>query len=159
MEFRAELRYLRVSPQKARLVLELIKGRRVEEARNTLMFTKKRVAAHVGKLLQSALDNANFLATEKGLDVEIDNLYVKSAIANDGPRMKRIRPAPQGRAYRYQRRIAHLELILAERGKDGGPVVHATGGDTASGAKIRRRVPAAKAAAKKSAGKKKVAAK
>ena len=109
MEFRAEMRYLRVSPQKARLVLDLIKGRRVEEARNTLVFTKKRVAAHVGKLLQSALDNANFLSAEKNLDVEIDNLYVKSAIANDGPRMKRIRPAPQGRAYRYQRRIAHIE--------------------------------------------------
>src|SRR5215475_9993047 len=137
MEFRAEKKFLRVSPQKARLVLDLIKGRRVEDARNTLMFTKKRVAAHVGKLLQSALDNANFLATEKGLDVEIDNLYVKSAIANDGPRMKRIRPAPQGRAYRYQRRIAHLEIILAERGKDGS-VVHAAGGDTATGAKVRR---------------------
>jgi large subunit ribosomal protein L22 len=159
MEFRAELRYLRVSPQKARLVLDLIKGRRVEDARNTLMFTKKRVAAHVGKLLQSALDNANFLSTEKGIDVEIDNLYVKSAIANDGPRMKRIRPAPQGRAYRYQRRIAHLELVLAERGRDGGPVVHAAGGDAASGAKIRRRAPAAKAAAKKSVSKKKAAAK
>ncbi len=98
MEFRAEMRYLRVSPQKARLVLDLIKGRKVEDARNTLAFTKKRVAAHVGKLLQSALDNANFLATEKNLDVEIDNLYVKRAVANDGPRMKRIRPAPQGRA-------------------------------------------------------------
>jgi len=119
MEFRAEMRYLRVSPQKARLVLELIKGRRVEEARNTLAFTKKRVAAHVGKLLQSALDNANFLASEKNIDVEIDNLYVKSAIANDGPRMKRIRPAPQGRAYRYQRRISHIELVLAERGRNG----------------------------------------
>src|SRR6202035_1590392 len=159
MEFRAELRYLHVSPQKARLVLELIKGKRVEEARNTLLFTKKRVASHVGKLLQSALDNANFLATEKGVDVEIDNLYVKSAIANEGPRMKRIRPAPQGRAYRYQRRIAHIIVILAERGKDGGPVVHAAGGDTGSGAKIRRRAPAAKAAAKKSVGKKKAAAK
>ena len=53
----------------------------------------------------------------KNLDVEIDNLYVKSAIANEGPRMKRIRPAPQGRAYRYQRRIAHIIVILAERGK------------------------------------------
>src|SRR6202521_3986050 len=114
MEFRAEMRYLRVSPQKARLVLNLIKGRRVEEARNTLAFTKKRVAAHVGKLLQSALDNANFLSTEKGLDVEIDNLYVKSAIATNGPRMKRIRPAPQGRAYRFQRRISHLGLLLGE---------------------------------------------
>jgi large subunit ribosomal protein L22 len=156
MEFRAELRYLRVSPQKARLVLDLIKGRRVEEARNTLLFTKKRVAAHVGKLLQSALDNANFLASEKGIDVEIDNLYVKSAIANEGPRMKRIRPAPQGRAYRYQRRIAHLILVLAERGKNGEAVAHVVGEDRAAApVKAKRRAPVAK----KSVGKKKAAAK
>jgi len=154
MEFRAETRYLRVSPQKARLVLDLIKGRRVEEARNTLMFTKKRVAAHVGKLLQSALDNANFLATEKGLDVEIDNLYVKRAIANDGPRMKRIRPAPQGRAYRYQRRIAHIELVLAERGKSGESVATVVGEETPAApvrSKAKRQVPAVKAAGKKKA--------
>src|SRR3989440_2433980 len=154
MEFRAEMRYLRVSPQKARLVLELIKGRRVEEARNTLAFTKKRVAAHVGKLLQSALDNANFLATEKGLDVDIDNLFVKNAIANDGPRMKRIRPAPQGRAYRYQRRIAHIELILAERGRNGEAVAHRGGGEKAAPAKTKRRAPGAE----KAAGEKKAAA-
>src|SRR6201989_1308567 len=156
MEFRAEMRYLRVSPQKARLVLDLIKGRRVEDARNTLMFTKKRVAAHVGKLLQSALDNANFLATEKGLDVEIDNLYVKSAIANDGPRMKRIRPAPQGRAYRYQRRIAHIELILAERGKSGDAVATVVGEEEAAAptpARTRRRAPAAKSGKKKTVAK------
>jgi large subunit ribosomal protein L22 len=158
MEFRAELRYLRVSPQKARLVLELIKGRGVEEARNTLAFTKKRVAAHVGKLLQSALDNANFLSAEKNLDVEIDNLYVKSAIANEGPRMKRIRPAPQGRAYRYQRRISHIELILAERGKSGDTGSRQAGSArsaVAVAAKGKRHAPAKKAAA----GKKKVAAK
>jgi large subunit ribosomal protein L22 len=155
MEFRAELKYLRVSPQKARLVLDLIKGRRVEEARNTLLFTKKRVAAHVGKLLQSALDNANFLSTEKGIDVEIDNLYVKRAIANDGPRMKRIRPAPQGRAYRYQRRIAHIELVLAERGKNGEAVATVVGEETQAPAKVKRRA----LAAKKSVGKKKAAAK
>src|SRR3977135_3299116 len=129
MEFRAEMRYLRVSPQKARLVLDLIKGRKVEEARNTLAFTKKRVAANVGKLLQSALDNANFLASEKNLDVDIDNLYVKRAVANDGPRMKRIRPAPQGRAYRYVRRIAHIELVLAERGKNAEAMSHGGGGE------------------------------
>jgi large subunit ribosomal protein L22 len=154
MEFRAETRYLRVSPQKARLVLDLIKGRRVEDARNTLMFTKKRVAAHVGKLLQSALDNANFLATEKGLDVEIDNLYVKRAIANDGPRMKRIRPAPQGRAYRYQRRIAHIELVLAERGKNGEAAATVVGEESAPApaqGKAKRRAPAVKAGAKKKA--------
>src|SRR5690242_980280 len=132
MEFRAEMRYLRVTPQKARLVLDLIKGRRVEDARNTLLFTKKRVASHVGKLLQSALDNANFLASEKGLDVEIDNLYVKRAVANDGPRMKRIRPAPQGRAYRYQRRISHIVLVLAERGKNGETVATGVGEDEAA---------------------------
>src|SRR5256886_8786812 len=150
MEFRAEMRYLRVSPQKARVVLDLIKGRRVEEARNTLAFTKKRVAAHVGKLLQSALDNANFLATEKGLDVDIDNLFVKRAIANDGPRMKRIRPAPQGRAYRYQRRIAHVELVLAERGKNGQAVANVVGGETAAApAKAKRRAPAGKVSSKK----------
>jgi large subunit ribosomal protein L22 len=155
MEFRAETRYLRVSPQKARLVLDLIKGRGVEDARNTLLFTKKRVAAHVGKLLQSALDNANFLATEKGLDVEIDNLYVKRAVANDGPRMKRIRPAPQGRAYRYQRRISHIELVLAERGKNG-PAVATVGAEEAAPAprKARGRAPVAKKAAGKKAARK-----
>jgi large subunit ribosomal protein L22 len=146
MEFRAETRFLRVSPQKARLVLDLIKGRRVEEARNTLLFTKKRVASHIGKLLQSALDNANFLATEKGLDVEIDNLYVKRAVANDGPRMKRIRPAPQGRAYRYQRRISHIELVLAEHGSNGETVAQVADRESAP-------------AANKAAGKKKAAAK
>ena len=144
MEFRAKKMFLRVSPQKARLVLELIKGRRVEEARNTLLFTKKRVAAHVGKLLQSALDNANFLSAEKNLDVDIDNLYVKSAIANDGPRMKRIRPAPQGRAYRYQRRISHITLVLEERGNGAA---RAAGGGSASAAPAKRRAPVAKKSA------------
>ena len=151
---------MRVSPQKARLVLELIKGRRVEEARNTLLFTKKRVAATVGKLLQSAIDNANFLSTEKGLDVDLDNLYVKHAVANDGPRMKRIRPAPMGRAYKYVRRIAHLEIVLAERNKNGASVATVVGEETAgakAAAPAKRAGAKAKAKAlvkKKAAGKK-----
>src|ERR671924_2190811 len=119
MEFRAEARYMRVSPQKARLVLELIKGRRVEDALNTLAFTKKRVAPTIEKLLRSAVENANYLSTEKGVDVDVDNLYVMRAVANDGPRMKRIRPAPMGRAYRYVRRISHIEIALAERANKG----------------------------------------
>ncbi len=119
MEFRAEGKYIRVSPQKARLVLDLIKGRRVEEAMNTLTFTKKGIAPDVAKLLRSAIENANYLSSEKGLEVDVDNLYVKRAIANEGPRMKRIRPAPQGRAYRYQRRMSHIEIALAEKGKNG----------------------------------------
>ena len=161
MEFRAEARFMRVSPQKARLVLELIKGRRVEEARNTLLFTKKRVAATVGKLLQSAIDNANFLSTEKGLDVDLDNLYVKHAVANDGPRMKRIRPAPMGRAFRFVRRIAHLEIVLAERNKNGAPVATVVGEETSgakkaapakrAGAKAKAKTPAKKKAAGKKA--------
>jgi large subunit ribosomal protein L22 len=155
MEFRAEMRYLRVSPQKARLVLNLIKGRKVEDARNTLLYTKKRVAAHVGKLLQSALDNANFLSAEKNLDVDIDNLYVKSAIANDGPRMKRIRPAPQGRAFRYQRRISHIQLVLADRG-NGAALGSSDSTSAARAAAPKRRAPVAKKAA--GAGKKKKAA-
>jgi len=117
MEFRAEARFMRVSPQKARLVLDLIRGQRVEDALNTLIFTKKRVAPTIEKLLRSAIENANYLGAEKGIDVDVDNLYVKKAVANDGPRMKRIRPAPMGRAYRYVRRIAHIEIALAERTK------------------------------------------
>src|SRR5919206_1870170 len=126
MEFRAEARYMRVSPQKARLVLELIKGRRVEDALNTLAFTKKRVAPTIEKLLRSAVENANYLSTEKGVDVDVDNLYVMRAVANDGPRMKRVRPAPMGRAYRYQRRMAHIEIALAERNAVNGTESHAT---------------------------------
>jgi large subunit ribosomal protein L22 len=155
MEFRAEARFMRVSPQKARLVLNLIKGRRVEEARNTLRFTKKRVAGTVSKLLQSAIDNANFLSTEKGLDVDVDNLYVKSAVANDGPRMKRIRPAPMGRAYRYVRRIAHIEIVLAERNKNGASVAQVVGEETKAAApakpKAKAKVPAKKKAVAKKA--------
>ena len=156
---------MRVSPQKARLVLNLIKGQRVELARNTLAFTKKRVAATVGKLLQSAIDNANFLSTEKGLDVELDNLYVKSAIANDGPRLKRIRPAPMGRAYHYVRRIAHLEIVLAEKNRNGAEVdsTHPQHRAAASPAKSKTK-PKVKAKSKapskkKAAGKKSTAKK
>ena len=114
-EFRAEARFQRVSPQKARLVLELIKGRPVEEALYTIAFTKKGVAPLIEKVLRSALQNASYLSDEHGLDVDVDSLYVKSAIANDGPRMKRIRPAPMGRAFRYQRRMAHIVIAVAER--------------------------------------------
>jgi large subunit ribosomal protein L22 len=153
MEFRAQARYMRVSPQKARLVLNLIKGRRVEDALNTLAYTKKRVAATIEKLLRSAVENANHLSGEKGLDVDVDNLYVKHAVANDGPRIKRIRPAPMGRAYRYVRRIAHIELALAERGKNGAAVTTVVGEETAvakapARTKAKSKKPAQKKAAK-----------
>jgi large subunit ribosomal protein L22 len=114
-EYRAEAKFQRVSPQKARLVLDLIKGRGVQEALDTAAYTKKRIAPVVHKLLTSAIDNAKYVAGEQGLDLDVDNLYVKLALANDGPRMKRIRPAPMGRAYRYQRRLTHIVLSVAER--------------------------------------------
>src|SRR5439155_15891336 len=143
MEFRAQARFMRVSPQKARLVLNLIKGRKVEDALNTLAFTKKRVAATVEKLLRSAVENANYLSSEKNIDVDVDNLYVKRAVANDGPRMKRMRPAPMGRAYHYVRRIAHIEIVLAERGKNGETVATVVGEEKATAkAPARRRVKA-----------------
>src|SRR5258707_7060223 len=141
MEFRAQARFMRVSPQKARLVLDLIKGRRVEDALNTLTFTKKRVAAKVEKLLRSAVQNASYLSGEKNVDVDLDNLYVKHAVANDGPRMKRIRPAPMGRAYHYVRRISHLEIVLAEKNRNGLPVGTGT---TAAGEKVAKAAPHAR---------------
>jgi large subunit ribosomal protein L22 len=114
-EYRAEARFQRVSPQKARLVLDLIKGRGVEEALTVAAFTKKRIAPVIYKLLTSAVDNAKYVSGEQGVDLDVDNLYVKLALANDGPRMKRIRPAPMGRAFRYQRRLTHIILSVAER--------------------------------------------
>jgi large subunit ribosomal protein L22 len=114
-EYRAEARFQRVSPQKARLVLNLVKGLGVQQALETLQFTKKRIAPVVHKVLTSALDNAKYLSDERGLDLDVDNLIVKTAIANEGPRMKRIRPAPMGRAFRYQRRLTHIIVSVAER--------------------------------------------
>jgi large subunit ribosomal protein L22 len=148
-EYRAEAKFQRVSPQKARLVLDLIKGRGVQEALETAAFTKKRIAPVVHKLLTSAVDNARYIAGEQGIDLDVDRLYVKNALANDGPRMKRIRPAPMGRAYRYQRRLAHIVVSVAER--DGGSPLVTRIEETAAKA-----APAKKAAAaKKSAATKK----
>jgi large subunit ribosomal protein L22 len=121
-EFRAEARFQRVSPQKARLVLNLIKGRGVQEALETVAFTKKRIAPVIHKVLTSALDNAKYLSDERGLDLDVDNLFVKTAVANEGPRMKRIRPAPMGRAFRYQRRLTHIIVSVAERAVSEGLV-------------------------------------
>lgn len=158
-EFRAEARFQRVSPQKARLVLELIKGRGVEEALHTVAFTKKAVAPLVEKVLRSAVENANYLSQEQGLDLDVDNLYVKQAVANEGPRMKRIRPAPMGRAYRYQRRLAHIVISVAERA-GGESLVERVEAEPAvkpakrAAKKAAKKAPAKKAAAKKTAAKK-----
>lgn len=110
MQARAEARYIRVSPRKARLVVDLIRGRKAGEALTILRTTHKRIAPIVEKVLRSAIANAEQSASE----VDVDQLVVKEAYVNEGPRMKRIRPAPMGRAYRYQRRMAHIAITLAE---------------------------------------------
>ena len=152
-EYRAMAKFQRVSPQKARLVLDLIRGRGVQEALETAAFTKKRIAPVVHKLLTSAVDNARFVADEQGIDLDVDRLYVKRALANDGPRMKRIRPAPMGRAYRYQRRLAHLLVSVAER-EDGSNLV-----TRAEESEEVKAAPSKKAAAKKATAKKSTVAK
>jgi large subunit ribosomal protein L22 len=158
-EYRAEARFQRVSPQKARLVLDLIRGRGVEEALNTAAFTKKRIAPVIHKLLTSAVDNAKYVAGEQGIDLDVDNLYVKQALANDGPRMKRIRPAPMGRAYRYQRRLTHIVVSVAERHTNGSGLVTRVEEPAAAPVepaetKAAKKAPAKKAAAKKAPAKK-----
>ena len=80
-EFRAEAKFQRTSPQKAKLVLDMIKGLRVEQAINTIHFSTKRMAPVIEKVLQSAIANASYLSDEQGLDVDVDNLYVRTAIA------------------------------------------------------------------------------
>ncbi len=110
MEARATSKYLRVSPQKARLVVDLIRGKRVGDAVSVLQFTKKRVTREVEKILHSAIANAE----QKNENVDVDGLFVSRAFVDDGPRSKRIRPAPMGRAYRYQRRTSHITVVVSD---------------------------------------------
>jgi large subunit ribosomal protein L22 len=166
-EFRAEAKFQRTSPQKAKLVLDLIKGLRVEQALNTVHFSSKRMAPIIEKVLRSAIQNATYVSQEQNLDVDVDNLYVRTAIANEGPRMKRIRPAPMGRAFRYQRRLAHIIVTVAEKkpvvaisaaaDSTSAPAAKKTTKKTAS--KTGAKPAAKKAAAKKTAAKKPAAKK
>lgn len=110
MEARAEARYIRISPQKARLVVDLIRGRNAGQALTILQTTNKRIAVSVEKVLRSAIANAQNRST----DVDVDKLVVSEAYVNEGPRSRRVRPAPMGRAYRYQRRVSHIAVTVAE---------------------------------------------
>ena len=114
IEAHALARHVRVSPQKARLVLDLIRGQRAEQALQILHFTKKRIAQDVEKILRSAIANAERKAEDAGESLDVDHLFVSRCFANDGPRWKRLRPAPMGRAFRYQKRTAHILVGVAE---------------------------------------------
>src|SRR5664280_2603047 len=156
-EFRAEAKFQRSSPQKAKLVLDTIKGMRVEQALNTVHFSTKRMAPVIEKVLRSAIQNATYVSQEQGLDIDVDNLYVRTAVANEGPRMKRIRPAPMGRAFRYQRRLAHIIVTVAEKKSAaapasapfGAPVAKKKSTKTAAKKTAAKKAPAKKAPAKK----------
>lgn len=108
------MKHLRVSPQKARLVVDLIRGKRVAEALSILSFTKKGVTREIEKVLHSAVANAE----QKSENLDVDELVVSKAYVNEGPRQKRIRPAPMGRAYRYQRRFSHVTLVVEARERE-----------------------------------------
>jgi large subunit ribosomal protein L22 len=110
----AQARYTRVSPQKARLVIDLIRGRRAEEALHTLQFTKKRVAKDIEKTLRSAIANAERKAEDSGETLDVDELFVTRCFVNEGPRWKRMRPAPMGRGFRYQKRTSHILVEVSE---------------------------------------------
>src|SRR5579863_9068646 len=110
----ANTRFVRVSPQKARLVIDLIRGQRAEDALQTLRFTKKRVAKDVEKTLRSAIANAERKAEDSGESLDVDELYVSRCFVNEGSRWKRLRPAPMGRGFRYQKRTAHIVVEVAE---------------------------------------------
>ena len=102
-----------MSPQKARLVIDLIRGQKVQDALQTLRYTPKRAAKHIEKVLRSAVANAEKKAEDAGSPLDVDQLFVSKAFVNEGPRWKRLRPAPMGRAFRYQKRTAHLWVGVA----------------------------------------------
>src|SRR5580692_1724658 len=153
-EFRAEAKFQRTSPQKAKLVLDTIKGMRVEQALNTIHFSTKRMGPIVEKVLRSAIQNANYVSQEQGLDIDVDNLYVRTAVANEAPRMKRIRPAPMGRAFRYQRRLAHIIVTVAEKKSGVNLATVVTAEEPVAAKGSGKKAPAKKAAAKKTVAKK-----
>ena len=110
----AMAKHVRMSPQKVRLVVDLIRGRRAEDALHILQFTMKRASRDVEKVLRSAIANAERKAEDAGASLDVDHLYVSNCYVNEGSRWKRLRPAPMGRAFRYQRRTAHIVVGVAE---------------------------------------------
>jgi large subunit ribosomal protein L22 len=164
VQAQATAKYVRTSAQKAGLVLDLIRGRDVNQALATLRFARKGVARDIEKVLRSAIANAQ---QKEGFGGDVERLFVAACYANQGPSQKRIRPAPMGRAFRVVKRTAHLTVAVTER--PSAIVVPADGGDAPKrprGAKPKAK-PAGKAAgarssaktsgSKKASGKKKAA--
>ena len=130
IEGRATARYVRTSAQKAKLVMDLIRGQNVDQALSTLRFSRKRIAADIAKVLRSAVANAG---QKDGASGDVDRMFVSSCFADQGPSMKRIRPAPMGRAFRIVKRTAHLTVNVVERAESAAPMVSASSADSRSG--------------------------
>ena len=144
----ATAKYVRTSAQKAGPVLDLIRGRDVNRALATLAFAEKAIARDIVKVLRSAIANAQ---QKDGFGGDVDRLFVKACYANQGPSMKRVRPAPMGRAFRIVKRTAHLTVQVAERPLEIEPVAVApetTSGESREGQKPRKAKPAAKKVAR-----------
>jgi large subunit ribosomal protein L22 len=114
IEAHAIARHVRMSPQKARLVIDLIRGQKAQDALQSLRYTPKRAAKHIEKVLRSAIANAERKAEDAGAPLDVDQLFVHRCFVNEGSRWKRLRPAPMGRAFRYQKRTAHIWVGVAE---------------------------------------------
>ncbi|HEY8203202.1 MAG TPA: 50S ribosomal protein L22 [Pyrinomonadaceae bacterium] len=123
MEARASAKYLRGSPQKARLVIDMIRGKNVNKALAILRYSNKRAALGIEKCVKSAIANANEAAEKANVSVDPDDLWLKAAYIDDGPtkHRRRLRPAPQGRAFRQQRHFCHVTILLSsdKPGEDG----------------------------------------
>jgi large subunit ribosomal protein L22 len=124
MEARASAKYLRGSAQKARLVVDMIRGKSVGEALAILRFTQKRAAQSIEKCLRSAIANATEAAERQNVAVDPDDLFVKACFVDMGPtkHRRRVRPAPQGRAYREQRHFCHVTVLVSSDGRETAPV-------------------------------------
>ena len=119
MEATASAKYLRGSAQKARLVVDLIRGKDVNQALAILRFSKKRAARNIEKCMRSAIANANEAAEKANVSIDPDDLWVRTAFVDRGPtkNLRRVRPAPQGRAYREQRHFCHVTISLSNDAK------------------------------------------
>src|SRR3712207_4955495 len=120
MEARASAKYLRGSPQKARLVIDMIRGKNVNEALAVLQYTHKRAADPIEACVRSAIANATEAAEKANIAVDPDDLWVKACFVDQGPtkNRRRMRPAPQGRAYREQRHFCHVTVLVSSEDKE-----------------------------------------
>ena len=148
IEAEATAKGVRTSAQKAGLVMDLIRGKGVNQALATLQFTRKIIAREIAKVLRSAVANAQ---QKEGFSGDVDRLYVSACYANQGPSAKRVRPAPMGRAFRVLKRMAHLTVQVSER---PAPVV-AVADVEAPKRRARTAAPKQPAAAKRAPAKKK----